>query len=621
MARKAAAEWVGTPRIRGGSEPVRMILLTFSLIGLQLTWGLEQTYCTPYLLSLGMSKSTTSAVWIAGPLSGLLVQPIVGAMADRCTSKYGRRRPFMVGGSAVTSLCLILLGWTKELVSIFVSTDSQYGKKVVIVTAVLSIYALDFAINVVQACCRSIIVDVLPTQQQQTGSAWAARMAASGHVIGFMIGTLPLVDILPTWIGGDTQFKKMCLVATLGLWFAISTTCYAVQERVLLRRSEDDSTSGITGVLASLWKRIWNLPPRIQMICWCQFWGWIGWFPFLFYSSTWVGETYYRYEHPEKQNQSQGGDALGNIGRLGSLALVLFSVITFASSVLMPYFVRKPEDDDETGTGMNGASKSSRGRFTPRPPPSLSKTCQTILMRIYEKLSTYDYKPDLVTTWGLSNLAFALIMVWAPFVRSLAFATTLVALCGLPWAVSCWAPFAEMGIEINKLAHGGNANGSISVTAGAATNRGYVPVRPSMDIDDEDDDIELVETANRHVRSASVVSSGVLHLSHSHDDGTSSSTGELAGIYLGVLNVYTTLPQFVGTFISWVVFSLLEPSRTTVVEEGGGGATSGTEGDVADDHKKFLKLEGVNSIAVCLFIGAVCAVVAAEATRRLRKMS
>jgi len=56
------------------------------------------TYCTPYLLSLGMSKSRLSLVWIAGPLSGLVMQPLVGMLSDKSTSRYGRRRPYMVGG-------------------------------------------------------------------------------------------------------------------------------------------------------------------------------------------------------------------------------------------------------------------------------------------------------------------------------------------------------------------------------------------------------------------------------------------------------------------------------------------------------------------------------------------
>lgn len=577
--RSAAAEWRGTPSIRGSSESLRMILLTFSLIGLQLTWGLEQTYCTPYLLSLGMSKSTTSAVWIAGPLSGLLVQPIIGALADRCTSRFGRRRPFMVGGSVVTSFCLILLGWTKEIVGL-VTDNSSF----IIITAVLAIYALDFAINVVQACCRSIIVDVLPTSQQQTGSAWAARLAAAGHVIGFLIGTLPLVDVLPAWLGGDTQFKKMCLVAVLGLWVAVGITCYSVTERVLVRRAAFDDSSSIIGTLSNLWSRCWNLPARIQQICWCQFWGWIGWFPFLFYSSTWVGETYYRYEHPEQDPKT--GDALGKIGRLGSLSLVLFSIVTLLSSVVLPYLVRNPEDDIESDNGIS----TKRGRFTPRPPPTLGKEVQKILMRVYESGS--EFKPDLVTTWGLSNLTFAAIMIWAPSVRSLRFATTLVALCGVPWAVSCWAPFAEMGVEINKLAHG-----EVSVS-------GYQTVATGVGEADEDVEME-----------SATPSGGLLQPDAETEAETSS--GELAGIYLGVLNVYTTLPQFVGTFVSWIVFLLLEPSRNSA-----GSSTKNGEGREGGQEQgnKYLSLEGVNSIAVCLFIGAVCAVVAAEATRRLKKM-
>ena len=131
-------------------------------------------------------------------------------------------------------------------------------------------------------------------------------------MLGFLVGTLPLVDILPEWLGGDTQFKKMCLVAITGLWVSVGVTCYSVQERVLV----SSGSSSVKETLVTLWKQIWILPPRIQQICWCQFWGWIGWFPFLFYSSTWVGETYYRYENATKPK-----DALGGIGRLGSLSL------------------------------------------------------------------------------------------------------------------------------------------------------------------------------------------------------------------------------------------------------------------------------------------------------------
>lgn len=99
---------------------MQMMLLTFSMIGLQFCWGTEMTYASPYLLSLGLSKSRLSLVWVAGPLSGLIMQPIIGMISDTTTSKYGRRRPFMVVGTVAVVACLLLLGWTGEVVSFFV---------------------------------------------------------------------------------------------------------------------------------------------------------------------------------------------------------------------------------------------------------------------------------------------------------------------------------------------------------------------------------------------------------------------------------------------------------------------------------------------------------------------
>ena len=83
--------------------------------------------CTPYLLQLGLSKSHMSMVWIAGPLSGLIVQPIVGAIADNSKSRWGRRRPFMIGGSVVVVLCLLTLGYTAEVVGVFVERPDAVG--------------------------------------------------------------------------------------------------------------------------------------------------------------------------------------------------------------------------------------------------------------------------------------------------------------------------------------------------------------------------------------------------------------------------------------------------------------------------------------------------------------
>lgn len=84
-------------------------------------------------------------------------------------------------------------------------------------------------------------------------------------------------------------------------------------------------------------------------------------------------------------------------------------------------------------------------------------------------------------------------------------------------------------------------------------------------------------------------------------------SGDLSGVYLGILNVYTTLPQFIGTFISWIVFSILEPGKSPELAH---------EAHPSEHHST----DGPNAIAVCLFIGALAAVVASYRTERYRRL-
>ena len=84
------------------------------------------------------------------------------------------------------------------------------------------------------------------------------------------------------------------------------------------------------------------------------------------------------------------------------------------------------------------------------------------------------------------------------------------------------------------------------------------------------------------------------------------STGELAGLYFGILNIYNTLPQFIGTFISMIVFSILEPGKSPELSDSHPSEHHGTDGP--------------NAISVCLFIGAISSMGAAYATKKLKDM-
>jgi solute carrier family 45, member 1/2/4 len=161
----------------------------------------------------------------------MIVQPIVGTLSDSSTSRWGRRRPYLVPAAFIATICLLTLGWASDICQQFISTDAA-ASKATIVLAVLCIYALDFAINCVQSTARSLIVDTLPVQQQQLGSAWAGRMLGLGTLLGYLLGTIDLQTVFGDAIG-STQFKRICVITSVVHLSCVSITSLYVKEHVL----------------------------------------------------------------------------------------------------------------------------------------------------------------------------------------------------------------------------------------------------------------------------------------------------------------------------------------------------------------------------------------------------
>lgn len=147
-------------RLDGGDDerdgesksPWYLLLLVLSLGGLQIVWSVELSNGSPYLLSLGMSKSLLALVWIAGPVTGVLVQPYVGIRSDNCRVSWGKRKPFMLGGGGATILSLLALSRAREIMTWFLGLfgavpGSLVVKNGTIAFAIIFMYVLDFSIN------------------------------------------------------------------------------------------------------------------------------------------------------------------------------------------------------------------------------------------------------------------------------------------------------------------------------------------------------------------------------------------------------------------------------------------------------------------------------------------
>ena len=270
--------------------------------------------------------------------------------------------------------------------------------------------------------------------------------------------------------------------------------------------------------------------------------------------------------------------------------------MTLLSSLIIPRFIQSPNSPTTPTTS-----------FTPRPPAFL-KTFVTALAPITSLLP--DAKPDLSQAWQVSHLLFSITMLLAPFVRVFETATAIVAFSGIPWALASWAPFAFLGVEINRQESESMSSLPLERPRNSRIASSYSPSASS-------------KPSPRRTPSGSGEKG-----SFGSDD--KDGAGETAGIYLGILNLFTTLPQFVGTFISMIVFSIFEPKRAASGEgEGATTAEAAGKGIFATDKGLELGVNdsayhdagaGVNPIAVCLFIGGLTSLVAAVATKRFREM-
>ncbi|KAE8446687.1 hypothetical protein EG329_011731 [Mollisiaceae sp. DMI_Dod_QoI] len=415
-----------------------MILLTISIGGLQLAWSVELSNGTPYLLSLGMSKSLMALVWIAGPLSGTLVQPYVGILSDNCRSPWGKRTPFMIAGSIATILSLLCLAWVREVVGgilgLFGADRESEGVKVaIIVVAVFWVYILDFSINTVQAGIRAFILDCCPSHQQEAANSMASRVVGVGNIIGYVAGYLDLPQYI--WFLGYTQFQILCAIASIALGSTVLISVIFIRERdPRLEDASPKGKKGLIGFFKTVASSIKHLPPQTRKVCEVQFFAWIGYFPQLFYSSSYIGDIYVQPYLRENPNMTPAEiDALYQTAtRMGTFALLIYAITSLATNVFLPFFIA-PSYDAESESESSIHSKHS---YTTRVSQFMEKLIIPWL--------------TLRRAWLCSHLIFAGCMFSTLIVRSIEGATALIGIVGISWALTLWAPFAIISAEVSK---------------------------------------------------------------------------------------------------------------------------------------------------------------------------
>jgi len=270
--------------------------MSFGFLGIQFGWGLQMANMSPIYKYLGAQDSQIPLLWLAAPLTGFIVQPIIGAMSDRTWGPLGRRRPYFLVGAILSSLALVLM-----------PNCSQ------IWMAAGLLWILDASINVSMEPFRAFVADKLPERQQGTGFAMQSFFIGVGAVIA---GVLPWM--LHNWlhVSSDTGVGNAIppnikiafyigAVAFLSavLWTIFTTREYPPQDLEAFRRNKAAS-KGFVHFLGEILIALREMPRTMKQLALVQFFTWLGLFcmwlhfsnavPVLFGSSDQVSEPFKR---------------------------------------------------------------------------------------------------------------------------------------------------------------------------------------------------------------------------------------------------------------------------------------------------------------------------------------
>jgi solute carrier family 45 protein 1/2/4 len=153
-------------------------------------------------------------------------------------------------------------------------------------------------------------------------------MTHAGNIVGFGFGFLPLSKIPLFQLLGGTQFRKFCILCIVILVLTVWITCALHEEK------ERENKSNSRGKSQEIWNNIKvaivNLPRPIRRVCYVQFFAFMGWFPFLFYSTTYVGQIMAL----ELDREPDADYAT----RTGEFAMLLYSIVAVIAGTILPHW-------------------------------------------------------------------------------------------------------------------------------------------------------------------------------------------------------------------------------------------------------------------------------------------
>ncbi|ETE61865.1 Membrane-associated transporter protein, partial [Ophiophagus hannah] len=189
----------------------QLIMHSTIMFGREFCYAVEAAFVTPVLLTVGLPKSLYSFVWLISPILGFLLQPVVGSVSDRCTSRWGKRRPFILilGLLMLLGMALYLNG--DAVISVLV-VDRGTWKMWAIIITMLGVVLFDFAADFIDGPIKAYLFDVCTHQDKQKGLHYHALLTVSYE----MEKNTPVYDLKRFQIHHPEAKNKLGLGGALG---------------------------------------------------------------------------------------------------------------------------------------------------------------------------------------------------------------------------------------------------------------------------------------------------------------------------------------------------------------------------------------------------------------------
>jgi maltose/moltooligosaccharide transporter len=302
----------------------QIVNMNVGFFGIQFSFGLQQANMSPIYQYLGADESSLPLLWLAGPMTGLLVQPIIGAMSDRTVSRWGRRTPYFLVGAILCSLGLLFMPFSPTLWF-----------------AAGLLWILDAANNVTMEPYRAYVSDRLDTAQHSLGFLTQSAFTGLAQTLAY------LAPSILVWLGmnkdsvGGNHIPQVTLSAFIvGAVLSFTTVWWSVRKVPELPQSEAEKAElrarprGMAATLREIGSAFRDMPPTMRRLWWMKLFQWYGMMCYWIYIVPSLAKTMF---HTADASSAGFRDASLLNGQIGGF----YNFVAFVAAFAMLPFVRR----------------------------------------------------------------------------------------------------------------------------------------------------------------------------------------------------------------------------------------------------------------------------------------